>query len=141
MNKQFVISSLNQLPELVATLLPLVHERKNIALVGEIGAGKTTFVKSLCAALGVQGVTTSPTFAIINEYKVKDVDINHIDLYRLTSEEEAIEIGILELLEEECYCFIEWPQMIQNYLPADILWIKISVQRSGERLFEVYHEE
>jgi tRNA threonylcarbamoyladenosine biosynthesis protein TsaE len=141
MNKQFVISSLNQLPELVATLLPLVHERKNIALVGEIGAGKTTFVKSLCAALGVQGVTTSPTFAIINEYKAKEVDINHIDLYRLTSEEEAIEIGILELLEEECYCFIEWPQLIQNYLPEDVLWIKISVQLSGERLFEVYYEE
>ena len=140
MDKQFVISSLSQLPELVATLLPLVHKHRNIALVGEIGAGKTTFVKELCSALGVEGVTTSPTFAIINEYRAKKVTVNHIDLYRLTNEEEAIAIGVLELLDEECYCFIEWPQIIHNYLPEDVIWIRISAQLSGERLFEVYCE-
>lgn len=135
--KSFNIPSTEALTGVVTQLLPLIQKAKKVAFLGEMGVGKTTFIKVLCQALGVQDHTSSPTFSIINEYQANDQRLYHIDLYRLKQEEEAFSIGLMELLEDpDCYCFVEWPQLIADYFPADTLWIQLELTDSGERLLK-----
>jgi tRNA threonylcarbamoyladenosine biosynthesis protein TsaE len=139
--KEFLIKKIEDLEVVATTLLPIIREHRKVALIGEIGAGKTTLVKVLCRLLGVEEVTSSPTFSIINEYQGEADSIYHIDLYRLQSEEEVISIGLLELLEQENdYCFIEWPNLVEDYLPIDTLWLKIEVNKSMERKIKIFFE-
>lgn len=140
MRSQFTLSSTQELPAIVEQLLPIIKERKKVAFLGEIGAGKTTFIKELCLALGVQDVTSSPTFSIINEYQSPNGLIHHIDLYRLKSEEEAFAIGLIELLEQDHYCFIEWPNIIEGYLPETTAWIQITATEAGLRTIDFFAE-
>lgn len=141
-NREFKVNRIEDLPIIVTELLPIIATHRTIALIGEIGAGKTTLTKLICQALGVKEVTSSPTFSIINEYKGKEHTIYHIDLYRLNSEEEIISIGLLELLDQENdYCFIEWPDLIEDYLPKDTLWLKIEATNlEGERKISIFFE-
>ena len=139
--KEFLIKKIEDLEAVAASLLPIIRGHRKVALIGEIGAGKTTLVKILCRMLGVEEVTSSPTFSIINEYQGERNRIYHIDLYRLQSEEEIISIGLLELLEQENdYCFIEWPNLVENYLPIDTLWLKIEVNQNVERKIKIFFE-
>ncbi|MGK0388163.1 MAG: tRNA threonylcarbamoyladenosine biosynthesis protein TsaE [Maribacter sp.] len=95
-------------------------------LTGDLGAGKTTLVTAFCKELGVLDSVSSPTFPIINEYITdKDDLIYHIDLYRLKDQEEALNIGIEDYLYQKNYTFIEWPEIIEDLLPEDILRIHI----------------
>ena len=89
---------------------------------GDLGAGKTTFIKALCAELGVTEPVTSPTYALANEYGYIDHNghhrlVHHLDLYRLNHLEEALGIGIEEYLSGQDYCFVEWPAIISGLLP------------------------
>ncbi len=137
MQQQFRVPTLSTLEALVPTLLPYIERHKKVAFVGEMGAGKTTLIKLLCAALGTRDVATSPTFAIINVYNTPTVPIHHMDLYRLNSEEEGISIGLLELFDDNSYCLIEWPQVMDAYLPEETLWITMAVNEQDERLLQL----
>lgn len=98
-----------------------------IALHGEMGAGKTTFVHALCTQLGVQGEVNSPTFSIINEYTTTaNVTIYHIDLYRLKDEEEALQAGVEDCFNSADYCFVEWPEKAPYLFPANTIHLYIS---------------
>jgi tRNA threonylcarbamoyladenosine biosynthesis protein TsaE len=135
--KEYHISSIKELRNLAVVCLPYVKSFKKIAFEGEIGAGKTTFIKILCQLLGVKETTSSPTFSIINEYHFDTGIIHHIDLYRLKNEAEAFDIGIAELLEQPHYCFIEWPDIATAYLPDRLLWINIQVMENQDRIFKI----
>ena len=135
--QQFKAADLNTLKALIPTLLPFVQQHKKIAFVGEMGAGKTTLIKLLCEALGALDTATSPTFAIVNVYATPSIPIHHLDLYRLNSEEEGFSIGLLELFDENSYCFIEWPQIMEAYLPEETLWLTITVDEQEERTIQL----
>ena len=98
---------------------------KVVTLTGDLGAGKTTLVKAIGKELGVEDHMSSPTFALVNTYQGKNIDIYHIDLYRIEDIEEALQIGIEEYLYGDGICFIEWPEVIESLLPEQYLSIKI----------------
>ena len=140
MRQQFIASSVNELGAIVEALIPIINLRKKVAFLGQIGAGKTTFIKLLCKTLGVETRTSSPTFSIINQYETEEAIIHHVDLYRLKSEEEAFSIGLMELFEDNSYCFIEWPSLVEAYFPESSVWIKISTDEQENRIFDIYYE-
>ncbi len=105
-----------------------------VLLVGPMGAGKTTLIKALCTALGVQDKVSSPTYSLVNEYVTSNGEqVYHFDLYRLEAEEEAYDFGIEEYLHSGSWCFIEWPEKIRNLLPEQYETIELEVLPSGER--------
>jgi tRNA threonylcarbamoyladenosine biosynthesis protein TsaE len=104
-------------------------EHKFILLNGEMGAGKTTFTNVLMRLMGVEDHGSSPTFSIINEYfSVNYGKIYHFDFYRIEDENEAYDIGVEEIFEEDAFCLVEWPQRIQNLLPQDFVSINITIE-------------
>jgi tRNA threonylcarbamoyladenosine biosynthesis protein TsaE len=114
----------------------LIASGKNIVLLnGDLGAGKTTFVKNYIKALGEDAnLVDSPTFSIVNEYKLQNSVIYHFDLYRLASVQEIEDIGFLEYMESGNLCFIEWPSKIAEFLPSGrILNIHINLSLRGCR--------
>jgi tRNA threonylcarbamoyladenosine biosynthesis protein TsaE len=135
---------LSQIATQPADLLPIAksiiehlgHPRK-IALLGEMGAGKTTFTHAFAQALGVEKPTSSPTFSLINMYEYPGGRLSHLDLYRLKSAEEAFDIGLETVLDDPYWCIIEWPQVAAPLLPPDIVTIEISVLDHFERRIEL----
>ncbi|MFZ1694765.1 MAG: tRNA (adenosine(37)-N6)-threonylcarbamoyltransferase complex ATPase subunit type 1 TsaE [Flavobacteriales bacterium] len=108
------------------------------ALHGELGAGKTTLIKGFCAALGVKDQASSPSFAIVNEYRAASGEpVYHFDLYRLKDASELEGIGFTEYVDSGHYCFIEWPELAEELLPDDVIYLRISVQSDGARVVEV----
>ena len=106
------------------------------AFDGQMGAGKTTFIKSLCEAMRTDDVVNSPTFAIVNVYDVEQPhkgEVYHFDCYRLKDIREAIDFGAEEYLYSGNYCFIEWPDMIDAILPEDTVRVTITVEENGDR--------
>jgi tRNA threonylcarbamoyladenosine biosynthesis protein TsaE len=100
---------------------------------GEMGAGKTTFIKALCLALGVQSPTSSPTFSLVNEYEADESLVYHFDMYRLKSETEALDFGIDDYLYSGNWCFIEWAEKIPNLIPEEHLEVSLTVLEDGKR--------
>lgn len=99
-----------------------------------MGSGKTTFINALCKLLQVDEVSSSPTYAIINEYKSKQVGtIYHLDLYRLKDEQEAIDAGVEDVLYSNSYCFVEWFKIAENLMPPNVCNIKITLLQDGGR--------
>lgn len=134
---QFVSKSVGDLDELAGKLLDAYPERRIFALYGEMGAGKTTFIKALCRVLNVEDTVSSPTFAIVNVYKTNgDSLVNHFDCYRMKSAEEAYDIGYEDYFYGGDYCFIEWPEIIEKLIPDDAVNVMIKVNKeTGERIF------
>lgn len=132
---EIVISSLTELDASIPGVLKALAGRRKIALYGDMGAGKTTLVKAICRYLGVLETTASPTFSLINQYHYLEKDgstalFYHLDLYRLKSPDEALDIGIEDLLYDPWYCVIEWPQLAEPLLPKDAA--KIQIQITGK---------
>lgn len=101
---------------------------------GEMGSGKTTFIKSICTHLGVKDVMSSPTFSIINEYRIDDnKKIYHFDFYRIKNEAEAYDIGSEEYFYSGNICFIEWPEKIPTLIPAQRVEVSIAVENPNLR--------
>lgn len=129
---EILVHTLAELDDAIPHLAETMGARRKIALYGDLGAGKTAFVQAYCRWLGVESTPTSPTFSLVNEYRYLDSDgnpalVHHLDLYRLNSVQEALDIGIEELLYDPWYCFIEWPQVIAPYLPEDSVKIQLDI--------------
>lgn len=104
------------------------------AFRGEMGAGKTTFIKAICEELGVEDVINSPTFAIVNEYRSGSGElIYHFDFYRINKIEEAYDFGYEDYFFSGALCFIEWPEKIEELLPGDCVDVTIAEQADGSR--------
>ena len=123
-------------------ILEKCGDRRVFAFDGKMGAGKTTFIKHLCEAMGTEYVVNSPTFAIVNVYEVEELkaengkvktEVYHFDCYRIKDLREAMDMGTEEYLYSGNYCFIEWAEMIEPLLPEDTVWVKIEVLENGER--------
>ena len=110
------------------------------AFDGQMGAGKTTFIKKLCEEMGTTDVVNSPTFAIVNVYDVEQPykgEVYHFDCYRLKDIREAMDFGAEEYLYSGNYCFIEWPEMIEPLLPEDTIWVRIVPMPNGDRQLKI----
>jgi tRNA threonylcarbamoyladenosine biosynthesis protein TsaE len=113
-------------------------ENRVFAFYGKMGAGKTTFIKAICEALGVEDVVTSPTFAIVNEYAdAKGEPVYHFDFYRIKNLREAYDIGCEEYFYSGYPCFIEWPELVEELLPEDTVKVCIEVLENEERIVTI----
>ena len=123
MKQEFQIINERQTIDLAQAIAPHVGMGDVIALYGELGAGKTFFTQALCAALGVDEYVSSPSYILLNEYQGV-MPIAHFDLYRLSSAEEVLELGIPDIFEQ-CLTIIEWPEIAQELFPQDAIHIHI----------------
>ncbi|WP_319230879.1 tRNA (adenosine(37)-N6)-threonylcarbamoyltransferase complex ATPase subunit type 1 TsaE [Draconibacterium orientale] len=129
------INSPNDLEIAAKELITAFSNDRVFAFYGKMGAGKTTFIQSVCRALGSDDNVTSPTFALINEYNTADFDsIFHFDFYRIKDIEEAYDLGYEDYIYSGSYCLIEWPEMIESLLPEKMVEVKIEVQEDNTRL-------
>jgi tRNA threonylcarbamoyladenosine biosynthesis protein TsaE len=108
------------------SLLAHYPDRRVFAFYGKMGAGKTTFIKVISSLIGATDVVQSPSFAIINEYKTGSDSIFHFDFYRIRKIEEVFDIGYEDYIYSGAYCFIEWPDLVEELLPLDVVKVKIS---------------
>ena len=121
-----IISTLDNLDAAAAAFLEAVGERRLIAFYGNLGAGKTTFIKALCDRLGVDDNVCSPTFTIVNEYRAASGDsVFHFDFYRIDSLREAQDLGLEEYFYSGCFCFMEWPEKVSELLPEETVEVRI----------------
>ena len=133
--------------EVAATdILEKCGDRRVFAFNGNMGAGKTTFIKCLCEAMGTEDVVNSPPFAIVNVYEVEELkgengkvktEVYHFDCYRIKDLREAMDMGTEEYLYSGNYCFIEWAEMIEPLLPDDLVTVEIEVLENGDRELRV----
>ena len=131
----------DELADIASQIFDFANQIKVWLIVGDLGAGKTTLIKELCRSLGVDDEVASPTFAIINEYEAEDAPLYHFDFYRLNNEQEAIDIGVGDYLHSGNYCFIEWPQKVEQILPDKFLMIRIDTKGGEERNFKLTRYE
>jgi len=129
-----IIFKLGEIDNVAGTFLINTTGYKVIALHGEMGAGKTTFVHAICNALGVKDTIGSPTFSIINQYQTGAAEvIYHIDLYRLKDEEEATQTGVEDCLYSGNYCFVEWPDRASGIFPDNTLHVSLIAVNNDTR--------
>ena len=138
---EITIHHQKDLEKVVNALLDFARGRKKIILNAPMGAGKTTFTNAFCKAMGVESHTSSPTFSLVNEYNYEKNGqkglIRHLDLYRLKNAQEALDIGIEDFLYDAHYTFIEWPDVVLEFLPEDIIEIHIEALDENSRRFVI----
>lgn len=130
------INGLADLPRAAKEFVAAMEDETVYAFVGEMGAGKTTFITELCRALGVDDDDmSSPSFALINEYRSSTTAelIYHFDLYRLEDIDEALDIGIEDYFDSGALCLLEWPERVAELLPDDTVKVNIKVNDDGSR--------
>ncbi len=126
---------LEQIADVAREFAAAMGDRKIFAFAGDMGAGKTTFVKALAEELGVKDdVVNSPTFSIINEYMGRDGLIYHFDFYRLNSPREAIDFGVFDYFNSGNVCLMEWAELIEDILPEDVVDVRIEVNDDDSRI-------
>ncbi len=131
------LTNLSELPAIATQLLKSFDGEKVVAFHGAMGAGKTTLIKALCEALGVQDTISSPTFSIVNEYRTaKGEKIYHFDFYRIKSVEEAYDMGSEEYFYSKAYCFVEWPEKIEELMP--LTYEKVTIEVKGDKRIITY---
>lgn len=137
--KSLRITSLDNIDEVAKEFVNLMGDDTIFAFYGKMGAGKTTFIKALCKALGVEEEVNSPTFAIVNEYRSESTAelIYHFDFYRIKKVEEVFDLGYEDYFYSGALCFIEWPELIEELLPEDTKKISIEENNDGERIITI----
>ena len=126
--------SVDDLKKAAEQFLEQFKDERVFAFYGKMGAGKTTFIKVLCRALGSTDPITSPTFALVNEYTTSDMErIFHFDFYRIKTLEEAMDIGFDDYIYSGKYCFMEWPELVETLLPERLVKVEIDVLPSSIR--------
>ena len=133
--KSIAINNIDELNSVAEQLLAFANGEKFFIFEGEMAAGKTTLIKSLCVALGVEDVVSSPTFSIVNEYESKNGSIYHFDFYRLKTIQEAYDIGYEEYFYSGDYCLVEWPSKVEELLPEKYIRVEIEITGNTERVF------
>jgi tRNA threonylcarbamoyladenosine biosynthesis protein TsaE len=134
--KTIEIKSLETIGEAAQQFIAEMGDSTVFAFEGVMGAGKTTFIKAVCEALGVTDVINSPTFAIVNEYRSDTTAelIYHFDFYRINSVQEAQDIGTEDYFGSGALCFLEWSEKIKPLLPADTVFVNIEEQPDESRI-------
>ena len=131
---EIIINGTQDLPRAARVFLDHIGDSCVIAFYGSMGAGKTTFITALCEALGVRDVVNSPTFTIVNEYRDGAGEpVYHFDFYRINRLSEALDIGLYEYFDSGALCLVEWPEMIEELLPEDVLKVQILVDDADTR--------
>ncbi|MDP2423140.1 MAG: tRNA (adenosine(37)-N6)-threonylcarbamoyltransferase complex ATPase subunit type 1 TsaE [Bacteroidales bacterium] len=120
-------NSPDDLTDVAGTILKIADNQRVFAFYGAMGAGKTTLIKAMCRVLGSTDMVTSPTFALINQYLDGNTKpIYHLDFYRIESFREALDMGYEEYFYSGDYCFVEWPEKIEQLLPSDCVRVSIT---------------
>ena len=134
MNKNY---DLNQVPDIAKEIISSA-KNKLFLFYGEMGSGKTTLIKEIVKQLGVDEVASSPTFSLVNEYHSnKGEIIYHFDFYRIENEEEAFDIGVEEYFYSDHWCFIEWPEKVENLLPLESVAIRLTINQDNTRTIQI----
>jgi tRNA threonylcarbamoyladenosine biosynthesis protein TsaE len=136
--QEHIIKNISELHQAVEVLLNYAAGRKKLCFSGQLGAGKTTFVKAFCHHFKVKEKVTSPTYSLINEYTYADESgaeqkMYHMDLYRLNRPEEAFDIGLEDYLYDDNFTLIEWFEIVEDWLPEDAVIIKIEMLPDSSR--------
>ncbi len=125
---------LNEISQAAQAFIDAMDGRRIFAFYGTMGAGKTTFIRALCRALGVEDTVTSPTFAIVNEYATSEGEpIYHFDFYRIRRLSEAYDMGCEEYFQSGHLCLIEWPELVEDALPEETVRVTIETLPDGRR--------
>lgn len=131
------INDLSEIHQAARQFLAEIDNQNVFAFYGDMGAGKTTFIKAVCEELGVQEPVTSPTFAIINEYRdKKGKSIYHFDFYRIKKLEEVFDFGYEDYFYSGNLCFIEWPELVESLLPENVVRLSLRQTENGARILE-----
>ncbi|MBP5539612.1 MAG: tRNA (adenosine(37)-N6)-threonylcarbamoyltransferase complex ATPase subunit type 1 TsaE [Bacteroidales bacterium] len=134
---QISIASTEDLERAAKEFLQAIGSERLIALYGSMGAGKTTFTAALCKVLGVEDPVCSPTFTLVNEYRLPGGEMMyHFDFYRLKNSGEALDIGLYDYLDSGCLCLMEWPEVIEDLLPEETLAVHLEVLPDGSRMLK-----
>ena len=137
----YIVNDLDGIRPIALDLLERLQTGSIVVLVGEMGAGKTTFTQSVLRAMGIVDLEGSPTYSLINEYESPYFGkVYHMDLYRLNSLDEALDIGIEELLYQNVICFIEWPEKIKELLPDNTIWVYLRANEDLSRIITIKDE-
>ncbi|NDW13655.1 tRNA (adenosine(37)-N6)-threonylcarbamoyltransferase complex ATPase subunit type 1 TsaE [Bacteroides sp. 214] len=136
------IQAIDRIQEAAKEFIQAMGDNTVFALYGKMGAGKTTFIKAVCEVLGVSDVITSPTFAIVNEYRSDETGelIYHFDFYRIKKLEEVYDMGYEDYFYSGALCFIEWPELVEELLPGNVVKVTIEEQEDGSRLIQFDNE-
>ncbi|MBA9075440.1 tRNA (adenosine(37)-N6)-threonylcarbamoyltransferase complex ATPase subunit type 1 TsaE [Rufibacter quisquiliarum] len=131
--KVIQVSAKADLPQAAAEFLSFIKQKKIILFEGGMAAGKTTFIKAICAQLGVEEPVSSPTFSLVNEYEAARGElIYHFDFYRVENEAEALDMGALEYFDSGNLCLVEWPSKVAGLLPPDAVEVSIETGATEE---------
>ena len=134
LEREIFIRSTDELERAARDFLAVIGAQRLVAFYAPMGAGKTTFTTALCKVFGVEDPVCSPTFTLVNEYRLPDGDsVFHFDFYRLRNAAEALDIGLYDYLDSGSLCLMEWPENIEGLLPDDTLAVRIEVLPDGSR--------
>ena len=131
--KRIEIDSLSDLDLVAEQIITSLDGRDVVLFRGGMGAGKTTLISRIVALLGAEDTVTSPTFAIVNQYEGDSRRIYHFDFYRIKNIAEVYNMGYEEYLYSNAYCFIEWPELIEELLPEETVKVYITENNDGTR--------
>jgi tRNA threonylcarbamoyladenosine biosynthesis protein TsaE len=131
------VNDLSDLPQVAQQLLEFSKGEKIFIFDGDMGAGKTTFIKSFCRVLGVKDVVSSPTYSIVNEYESANGPVYHFDFYRIKDIQEAYDLGYEEYFYGGGICLIEWPERVAELLPEHLIKVEISIIDENRRVFNL----
>lgn len=138
-NYTFFADNLDQLQQLPAQILAAAEPRRKFILHGQMGAGKTTLVSAICRFLGAVDTPASPTYALVHKYKTHSQSfIYHVDLYRLDRLDDNMYAELEEMLYDDSYCFIEWADILLNFLPPNHVVIKVAQLPDERRQIDLH---
>jgi tRNA threonylcarbamoyladenosine biosynthesis protein TsaE len=135
-----IVFDLDEIEKTAKYFLQLNKMSKLFAFSGDLGAGKTTFISALCKQMGIAEAVTSPTYSIIQEYAtLRSEVIYHIDLYRIKSDQEAMDAGIEDCLNSSEICMVEWPERAPEIFPSETIFTRIEIISAHKRKLMKMH--